>query len=86
MRAAATPSKLYYLVHYADKMDALPVQAFKRRDLRRTQPDHALLGLRPTELARLQTTDREDHSASIPDQELHPINALRAEHVVSTAP
>ena len=58
-------------------MDALPVQAFdERRELRRAQPNHAVLDLRPTELASLQTLGREDQPASIPDQELHPVGAF----------
>src|SRR3984957_6421982 len=61
---------------------AAPIEAFeKRAQLRRRQTHHPVLYARPVELAVLQTLAQQAKARPIPEHELHPVGAFRAEAV-----
>ena len=63
-------------------MHPAPIEAFhQRRELRRGQPDHSIVDLRPAERAVFQPLGKQTHACAIPVDQLHPIGALRPEHI-----
>ena len=59
-----------------------PIEPFEqRRELRRRQTHHAVLDLRPTELAVLQPLGEQAHAGSVPKHHLHPVGAFGAKEV-----
>jgi hypothetical protein len=61
--------------------DQPPVDPFEQgRELRRRHPHHAVPHLRPNEGAALEALVHQHHARPVPDQDLDPIGALRAEH------
>src|SRR5215216_2193978 len=61
---------------------APPIEPFEQSgELRRAQPQNAVLHLRPAELAILEALGEQAHARAVPEDELHPVSALGPEHV-----